>query len=341
MIFMNMNKRATINDIAQIAGVSKTTISRFLNQKYEGMSEGTRLRIEKIINDMGYRPNRKAQALKSQSSSIIGIVVVDISNPYTSRIIKGIMDRLKNTEYHTLIMDSDINREREISNIKKILDEQIDGIIIQPLGKHSSDYKFVDKSIPVVQIDRYVEPLTWPAIVSDNFVQSKNLAKLIRQNNYKRVVVVSPPIKYASPRINRLKGILNELVDTDIEVKQIITTEIRDTVARDEKIWGQIREDIKDDVKTVFFAFNGGILYGLTKLLKENHIFIPDQVGLVGYDDGSWADLVSPGITSIEQNPVKIGYQAADKILKQIKGEQESYAELICIDSNLNIRNSL
>ncbi|MQW22997.1 LacI family DNA-binding transcriptional regulator [Lactococcus sp. dk322] len=335
-----MNKKITINDIANLAGVSKTTVSRFLNDKYDGMSEETRLRIEKIITESGYRPNRQARALKAQHSSIIGIVVVDISNPYTSRMVKGIMDRLKNTEYHTLIMDSDINRERELKNVNKLLDEQVDGIILQPLAKHSSDYQIIGNQYPVVQIDRYVEPLLWPAVVSDNFVQSRNLAQLFLDKQYQRVIVVSPPIEYATPRVNRLKGMMNLLADSDIEVKQVITTEIRDIIARDDDLWEQLRDDIRDDIKTVIYTFNGGLLYGIIKLMKEKNILIPEQVGVVGYDDGSWADLVSPGITSIEQNPVAIGYQAADQLLAQINGEKQ-LVELTCIDSKLNIRYSL
>ncbi|MBB5887652.1 LacI family DNA-binding transcriptional regulator [Lactovum miscens] len=335
-----MRKKVTINDIAQLTGVSKTTISRFLNDKYEGMSGETRQRIDAVIKELNYRPNRQARALKSQISSMIGIVVVDISNPYTSRMVKGIMDRLKNTQYHTLIMDSDLSQEREQKNVNKLLDEQVDGIVIQPLGKSSTDYQALGTNVPVVQIDRYVEPLIWPAVVSDNFVQSRNLAKLFLEKDYQRIIVVSPPIKYASPRINRLKGLLNELVNTDIEVKQVITTEIKDVVARNEEIWEQLKVYIKGDAKTAIYAFNGGLLYGLIKIFKEKNILIPEQVGLVGYDDGAFADLVSPGITSIEQNPVEIGYQAADKLLEQIEGK-ESLIELTCVDSKLNIRQSL
>lgn len=335
-----MNKKVTISDIANLSGVSKTTISRYLNGKYEGMSEATRNRIQEVIEELDYRPSRQARALKSQYSSIIGIVVADISNSYTSRMIKGVMDRLNSTDYHTIIMDSDLNTKREANNIKKLIDEQVDGIVIQPIGESSLEYDFIPSGMSLVQIDRYVEPLKWPAVVSENFLQSQNLGRIIAENDYKRVIILTPEIKNVSPRINRYKGLQNGLADYDVEVIIVITNEIKDIVARDIDIWDQMNQYIYDDVKTVLYAFNGGLLYGLIRLLKEKNIPVPDKIGLVGYDDGALTDLFNPEITSIEQNPVEIGHKAADILLNSMAGK-DIPIDLYCIDSKLNNRKSL
>ncbi len=335
-----MNKKVTISDIANLSGVSKTTISRYLNGKYEGMSEATRNRIQEVIEELDYRPSRQARALKSQYSSIIGIVVADISNSYTSRMIKGVMDRLNSTDYHTIIMDSDLNTKREANNIKKLIDEQVDGIVIQPIGESSLEYDFIPSGMSLVQIDRYVEPLKWPAVVSDNFLQSQNLGRTIAEHNYKRVIILTPEIKNASPRINRYKGLQNGLADYDVEVIIVTTNEIKDIVARDIDIWDQMKQYIYNDVKTVLYAFNGGLLYGLIRLLKEKNIPVPDKIGLVGYDDGALTDLFNPEITSIEQNPVEIGHKAADILLNSMAGK-DIPIDLYCIDSKLNNRKSL
>lgn len=336
-----MKKKATINDIAKLAGVSKSTISNFLNERYGGMSVSTKNRIQSVVEELDYRPNRQARALKSKYSSIIGISVADVSNSYTSRLIKGVMDRLKNTAYHTIIMDADLNREREKHNVEKLLDEQIDGMIIQPLGETPRDYK-LPGGFPVVQIDRYVTPLKWPAVVSDNITQSEKLTRLIMEKKYERIIVVSPPIEVSSPRTKRYQGILEALKDsgTDIEVIILVASEVKDIVAEEPEIWGKLHTLLKEPIKTAVYAFNGGLLYGLLKFLMNEKISVPDQVGVVGYDDGAWAELVSPGITSIEQNPTKIGYYAADILIKSI-GKQEIEAKVNVVDSNLNIRNSL
>jgi LacI family kdg operon repressor len=336
-----MDKAVTINDIAKLAKVSKTTVSRFLNGKYDGMSEETRLRVQDVIKESDYRPNRQARALKAKYSSVIGIAVTDISNSYNSRILKGIMDCLKETEYQTIILDSDLNRERELSNVDRLIDEQIDGLIIQPLGESSEKYNSsISDKLPVIQFDRYVEPLRWPAVVSDNFVQSRNLGKLIKEKGYQRVIVVTPPIKESSPRVNRYKGLLNAVSGSKIDIKVVETSEIRDVISQDKVIWEEVRSLIDENLKTAVFTFNGSLLYGLVKFLNDNLLTIPSKVGVVGYDDGSLGELISPGITAIEQNPVMIGYTAASILLDQIENGK-SEAGLTCIDSRLNIRQSL
>ncbi|MDT2732679.1 substrate-binding domain-containing protein [Streptococcus parauberis] len=230
--------------------------------------------------------------------------------------------------------------KREANNIKKLIDEQVDGIVIQPIGESSLEYDFIPSGMSLVQIDRYVEPLKWPAVVSDNFLQSQNLGRTIAEHNYKRVIILTPEIKNASPRINRYKGLQNGLADYDVEVIIVTTNEIKDIVARDIDIWDQMKQYIYDDVKTVLYAFNGGLLYGLIRLLKEKNIPVPDKIGLVGYDDGALTDLFNPEITSIEQNPVEIGHKAADILLNTMAGK-DILIDLYCIDSKLNNRKSL
>lgn len=334
-----MKKKVTINDIARIAKVSRTTISRYLNGKYENMSEETRQRIEKVITELDYRPSRQAQFLKSQNSSLIGITVGDISNFYTSLLIKGILNRLKGTQYHSLIMDSDLSRSLEQKNITKLIDEQVDGMIIQPIGATSEDYEQIQDAFPVIQIDRFVEPLIWPAVVSDNFEKSKELTKLIIEKGYQRIIVVSPPVIHSTPRIARYEGLVDALKDTKIELKEIIAPEAKNLDSNDDH-WKEIKGCLDDNMKTAIYTFNGPLLYSCLKFLKENQFVIPKDIGLVGYDDESWGALMGPGITGIEQNLVEIGFQAMDKLLKNIE-KKDSSIEITTVKSKLIKRDSL
>ncbi|KZK06465.1 Transcriptional regulator RegR rpressor of hyaluronate and KDG utilization [Lactococcus cremoris] len=335
-----MNKKVTINDIAKLTGVSKSTISNFLNGKFEGMSEKTRNRIQDKIKELDYRPNRQARALKSSYSSLIGISVTDISNLYTSRLLKGMMERLQNTKYHTIIMNSDLDKEYERYNIEKLLDEKVDGIIIQPLSSESTDYKVIDASLPIVQVDRYLQPLIWPAVVSDNLEQSQLLAEKIKEGGYQRIVVLTPPMLNSSTRLSRYEGIKQVIKGSKIEIEEIYTEEVQGVFSTSQKIWNNIRDFCEDDIKTVIYAFNGGLLYGVVKILNDKNISIPEQVGVVGYDDGALGELISPGLTSIVQDPIKIGYQAADLLVNNIESKKPK-AELIVVESELKIRNSL
>jgi len=178
-----MDKKITINDIAAKAGVSKTTISRYLNDKFDNMSKTTKVRIEQTIAELDYRPNRQAQALKSRNSFLIGVSVADISNMYTSRLLKGIGDYFQKTHYQVLIMDADNNVDRELSNLEKMMTEQIDGIILQPLVHQPEHYQFlINKKTPVAKSIVTPNRLLGPPSCLIIFKSRLTSLKYLRQN---------------------------------------------------------------------------------------------------------------------------------------------------------------
>ncbi|MBE4727247.1 LacI family DNA-binding transcriptional regulator [Leuconostoc suionicum] len=329
-----MSKKVTINVIAEMARVSKTTVSRFLNGKFDNMSEATKERIAETIAELDYHPSRQAQALKAKNSLLIGISVADISNMYTSRLLKGISDYFQNTIYQVLIMDGDNSIEREYSNLEKMVTERIDGIILQPLVHQPDHYQLlIDENIPVVQVDRYTEPFTWPAVVSDNFQKSLEVADLMKSKNYEEIIVLSNHINGVSSRMNRYNGLKTGIENTNITIKLI---EIDDN-----KDWQNTLQSMLElPTKKALYALNGQVLWEIVRFLKKHHIAIPDDVGVIGYDDDMFADMISPEITSVSQNPQEIGRTAAANLM-QIMNDETTLSKTIRIPSTIQMRESL
>ncbi|HBO56436.1 MAG: LacI family DNA-binding transcriptional regulator [Leuconostoc mesenteroides] len=329
-----MSKKVTINVIAEMARVSKTTVSRFLNGKFDNMSEATKERIAETIAELDYHPSRQAQALKAKNSLLIGISVADISNMYTSRLLKGISDYFQNTIYQVLIMDGDNSIEREYSNLEKMVTERIDGIILQPLVHQLDHYQLlIEENIPVVQVDRYTEPSTWPAVVSDNFQKSLEVADLMKSKNYEEIIVLSNHINGVSSRMNRYNGLKTGIENTNITIKLI---EIDDN-----KDWqNTLQSMLESPTKKVLYALNGQVLWEIVRFLKKHHIAIPDDVGVIGYDDDMFADMISPEITSVSQNPQEIGRTAAANLM-QIMNDETTLSKTIRIPSTIQMRESL
>ncbi|MBZ1516959.1 LacI family DNA-binding transcriptional regulator [Leuconostoc mesenteroides] len=329
-----MSKKVTINVIAEMARVSKTTVSRFLNGKFDNMSEATKERIAETIAELDYHPSRQAQALKAKNSLLIGISVADISNMYTSRLLKGISDYFQNTIYQVLIMDGDNSIEREYSNLEKMVTERIDGIILQPLVHQLDHYQLlIDENIPVVQVDRYTEPSTWPAVVSDNFQKSLEVADLMKSKNYEEIIVLSNHINGVSSRMNRYNGLKTGMENTNITIKLI---EIDDN-----KDWqNTLQSMLESPTKKVLYALNGQVLWEIVRFLKKHHIAIPYDVGVIGYDDDMFADMISPEITSVSQNPQEIGRTAAANLM-QIMNDETTLSKTIRIPSTIQMRESL
>lgn len=151
-----VQKRATIKDIAEQAGVSGTTVSRYLNGKFNYMSEETKKRIEIVIDELGYRPSNIARTLKSNKSKLVGAVIADIENPFSNKIIKGLTDKANELGYSLMISVSNNSVEKENESIARFLDNQVDGLIINTVGENEPTLKKIQKQIPLVLIDRDV-----------------------------------------------------------------------------------------------------------------------------------------------------------------------------------------
>jgi LacI family kdg operon repressor len=335
-----MKKRITINDIAKAANVSKSTVSNYLNGRFETMSSDTKKNLEEIIEACDYRPSKQAQSLKSKKSYLIGIVVVDISNLYTSRWLKGVLNEVNQTGYNTIILDSNYSVERERTNLEKLVDENVDGIILQPLAETSTDYAFMPERIPVVQVDRFVKPLIWPSFDSNNYESAYEMTKLIVESGYDEVLIISPAIDGSSPRMDRLSGVKQALEGTPVSLSVLTTKDVRNTESAQDGIKRAVQKISRSGKRTALFAFNGGLLYGVIGILRQEGIAYPEEVGLVGFDDNGLGDLITPGITAIEQNPTEIGAQASQFLLSKLNDQDVKIASYK-IKSQLKIRQSL
>lgn len=156
---MKNNKRATINDVAEVARVSITTVSRYVNGKYGKMSAKTRQKIQQAIKDVDYHVNRQAQMLKRQNSHLIGVVVADVENFFSSLLFKGADQVLSDIGFQIILMNSNNSQLKEQRQIERLLELQVDGIILQPMGQLAVDYEFLKKqNVPTVIVDRKIEP---------------------------------------------------------------------------------------------------------------------------------------------------------------------------------------
>jgi len=129
----------TINEVAAKAKVSKTTISRYLNGKYEYMSVETKERIEKVIEELNYRPSNIARSLKAKNSGVIGCIIADIGSPFSSIVVKGINYVCNKEGYRVLFANTDNDPENEIKSIESLIDSKVDGLIINTTG-HNDEY---------------------------------------------------------------------------------------------------------------------------------------------------------------------------------------------------------
>lgn len=329
-----MKKKVTINQVAEQAGVSKTTISRFLNNNYKNMSQETKERIAKVIQELNYRPSRQAQALKSKRSYLIGVVVADISNMYSSLLLKGIGNVLEQYDYQMIIMDAANSIEQEHDLLEKLLDQSVEGIILQPSSIHAENYDFIEeRRVPLLLVDRQTQPFKWPCVMPNDVQAIQQILEPVMKEDYEKIVVISEPLAEIYTRQVRWQTVQEIALSAK---KTVELLEVKDGEIAPEQIFSLVEKP----EKTLLFASNGRVLMSLLTILIENDIKIPQKIGITGFDDWHLTALVGPGITSIEQQPQQIGEVAAEELLRILKKEAGEAADII-VPTKIQWRNSI
>lgn len=320
-------KQVTIADVAKHANVSKSTVSQYLNGRYEYMSEETKKKIEASIKELNYIPNVLARSLKQKTTFTVGVIVANILHTLSTRIIRSIEETFHKHGFQIIICNADDEPEKEKKYIHMLQAKQVDGIIIFPTGENVDLYEEMKKSnFPIVFMDRNVEGMDVPTVMLDNFLASKLAVDEFIKKGYKRIAIITTSIiRNISPRVERIKGYKLALKEHGIEINDDyikssdpdnISTSIKDLL-------------MLDTPPEAIFAGNDIVLMEVLKYCKENDIKIPDDLAVISIDDVPFAQLFSPPITTITQPAEEMAKFAVQLLLDQINKKNAETDTLI------------
>lgn len=321
----NVIKKAVINDVAKLAGVSKTTVSRYLSGKYDMLTAETRKHIKHAIKELDYHPNKMAQGLKGNHSNLIGMVVADITNPFATSILRGAEDICKKNNYSMMVCNTDNNPAKEREYIFMLQSHRIDGLIITTTGDNNKFlYKLAADHTPVVLVDRKVPELEFDTVATDNARGTTEAITFLIKQGYKNIGFFTEPIDGISPRYERTNAFREVLskqdnIDINGDVYEI-------DLCKEEQVEQKLDmylESSKIEARAIFAA-NGVIMLKLIILLKQKGLKIPDDIAVTGFDDLDWAPAIGGGITTIAQPTYELGSIAMQRVLKRIEGDNSS-----------------
>lgn len=319
--------KVTIDEVAREAGVSKTTVSRYLNGRYDKIAEPTRERIAAAVEKLGFRPNRIAQSLKSHRSGQIGCVIGDISNPFSSIMIKGVNSICTPEGYQVLLVDSGNDPESERRSIAGLIESQVDGLIINSTGKNDEYILELSKETPIVLADRRLTiPGEIDTVETDNEQVIAKSLKYLKDFGYRRVGFFGPDTGDNETRALRHQVFcreMRELFDLDGEALTYLygQEEGRDCRSR-------VQEFVLSatDEPLCLMAVNGVALLDVVRAILSMGLVMGRDVGVFGFDNWGWADLIAPGITTITQDSHRVGEEAARILLSRIREEDKDPA---------------
>lgn len=310
-------KAITIADVAKYAGVSKSTVSQFLNERFDYMGKETKIRIEKAIAELGYSPNIVARSLKQKSTMTIGVIVANILHVFSTQVIRAIEDYCNESNFHIIVCNADDDPTKEKRYIDMLRAKQVDGIIAFPTGGNGELYnKLIKDNYPVVFMDRILTDVDIPTVMLDNNKASLLAVSQLVKNGYQKIGMVSPPLTPCiTPRIERIEGYKQALRKHDIPFNPdyLVSDEI---AILEEKVYQMLTQD---DPPKAIVAMNDRVLFEILTYAKKQQLNIPKDLSLIGIDDVSYASIYSPTLTTIAQPAFQMGEKAAELLLGRIR----------------------
>ena len=327
----------TIKDVADLAGVSSSTVSRVLNDR-EYIKEETRQKVQNAMHALGYKPSRLARGLRFNTSRIIGLIISDIQNPFFTRLVRAVEDIAHENNYALILANTDEDPQKEELNVDLMISERVAGVIITPTKEYNCPVKkLINNRIPVVCVDRRVLDCEVDTVLVNNVSASKKLIKHLLSMGHRRIGSILGPDDVTTGR-ERLLGLINAFEEKKLTLDKNL---IFQSTPKEENGYKLAHELLAlADPPTAIFAGNNLLALGAMRAIKELGLKIPEDISMVSFDDSTWAELVQPSITVMAQPTYEIGKVAAELILRRIENAQ-SETQNIVLEPELLLRESV
>jgi len=330
-----MKKNVSLKDIAEQVGVSTALVSYVLNNKLKDrINKDVAAKIRQVAEDLNYRPNQIARSLKVQKTFTLGLIVADISNPFSSQIARIIEDEAKNYGYSVIFGSSDESAKKTGDLIKLVLDRQVDGLIVS-LPEHTEEQlRYLKKSdVPFVLIDRYYPTIQTNSVSINNYAASQKAIQHLLDNGRKRIGIVA--YKTSLFHLNeRIRGAVDLLADNASIGMVGINSINQDVITAIDCFLSD-----PQPVDSIFFTSNLLAISGL-KYINSLGIKIPDQLAIVGFDETDAFDLFYAPISFMKQPLVELGCESLKLLFNSIENKEsvasvELEAELVVRSSSI------
>ncbi len=324
-----------IKDVADAAEVSTATVSRVLANKPNVRPE-VKKRVLETVRALGYRPNRVARSLRSNKSSILGLIVSDIENPFFQQVSRAVEDAALGKGYSVVLCNADENPEKEMMYLQLLCDENAAGVILSPTRQTTENYSALAAlNLPMVVIDRRIRGGGFDSVVTDNVLSADRVVSHLIAQGHRRIGGIFGA--ESTTGRERREGYLQALKRHDIkpvaELVQFVEPKEEGGFAAAMKLL-QLPE--RPDA---IFTSNSLLAAGILRALKEQKVAIPDEIAFASFDETRWAALVDPPITVIEQPTYEIGHTAADLLMHRIEDPKRSTREVV-LNTKLIVRQS-
>lgn len=332
-----MSEMASIREVAERAGVSLGTVSNVLNHP-ELVAEETRRRVQLAIDEVGFVRNGSAHQLRVGRSQYIGLVVLDVTNPFFTEVARGAEDAANEAGYIVILCNSDDSHEKESHYLRVLEEQRASGLLITPVENEISYLqRLQQRGMSVVLLDRSSRTKELCSVAVDDASGGELAATHLLEQGHTRIAFVNGPLTIRQC-VDRRRGVRRAVraagLDPDRAVVEVGVPLLN---ARE----GEASvEQVLAAHPTAIFCANDLLALGVMRGLMKRGIAIPNDIALVGYDDVEFASILATPLTSVRQPKYQLGYTAAGLLFDEANNAATHQHQQIVYQPELVVRES-
>jgi LacI family transcriptional regulator len=331
-------KVADIRSVAEKAGVSISTVSRFLNHKV--VSPQAEERIREAVKELAYIPNRIARSLKLRRTDTLGMAIPDITNTFFPEIVKGVEEAARAAGFHLVLTNTGEDQATEWERLNTLETLRCDGclLILAPdtTGDAERQKRLAEYRLPVVYLDRS-PPFDADMVISDNVNGAEEAVRHLVGLGHKNIAYLGTTLEVSTHR-ERLQGYRQAMQSAGLTVHPGYELRVAPTLAGG--VSGvQKLLDLSPRPTAVFIASNK-VTIGAMAGITDRKLRCPQDISVVGYDDYEWEEAFRPRLTAVAQPSNLIGQRAAELLIARVLGQKANEYEKVVVPCKLIVRES-
>lgn len=334
------NTPVSIREVAALAGVSVGTVSNVLNRP--GMvTEHTRARVQAAIKQLGFIRNESARQLRAGRSRTIGLVVLDVANPFFTDVARGVEDAASAAGLAVILCNSDDQKAKESRYLEVLEEHRVQGILITPVaGADARLARLQRRGTPIVLVDSRSPSRGQCSVSVDDVLGGYLAVTHLLEAGHQRIAFVGGPLSIRQVA-DRLDGAVRALerADRDPAAMQMVTTPALN-VAAGQQAGAAIAALPAATRPTAVFCVNDLLALGVLQAMTRHRIPVPDAIAIVGYDDVDFAAAAAVPLSSVRQPRHQLGRAAAQLLIEEALGDGEHRHRQVVFEPDLVIRAS-
>lgn len=316
---------STIRDVANLAGLSLGTVSKYINGT--PVKEANRIRIENAIRELDFRPNNIAKGLRNAQTFSVAVLIPMLTSNFCTSMISSIEAYLLPKGYSVIVCECHNNEKMELQKARFLLDRMVDGIILIPFSSSGKQIELIqENNTPLIVVDQIIKDHPADSIILDNFRSAyEPVKKLIQLHHNKIAIIIGESDHYTSAE--RLNGYITAMNEHQIPV---IDDYIQcGNYTMDGGYDAMLRLAGLPDPPTAVFISNYDMEIGAYLAINYLRLQIPDDISIIGFDNFPLANIVNPPLSFAAQPLDAMGLAAAKLLFKRMRGDKSDYPKII------------